>query len=159
MIVFASHATFITHPDASHSFLTISITAAARTHVLLAPNFLRMCIRTNSLLAINHHHHNSNTLSCCAVLHHICALSFLVHCQILFQPSLIGSEASGIHEMVYQAVLKCDVDIRKDLYASLALAGGTAALSGFPQRLEREVAALAPVSMRVRVRDNGSECK
>merc|ERR1712110_74594 len=37
--------------------------------------------------------------------------------EALFQPSFLGMEACGIHETTYNSIMKCDVDIRKDLYA------------------------------------------
>merc|ERR1719393_86844 len=43
--------------------------------------------------------------------------------EVLFQPSLIGKEASGIHDTTYQSIMKCDVDIRKDLYGNVVLSG------------------------------------
>ena len=39
--------------------------------------------------------------------------------EVLFQPSFIGKEASGIHDCTFQTIMKCDVDIRKDLYANI----------------------------------------
>merc|ERR1711865_308735 len=45
--------------------------------------------------------------------------------ETLFQPSFIGKEASGIHDTMFQTIMKCDVDIRKDLYANIVLSGGT----------------------------------
>merc|ERR1711865_664140 len=36
--------------------------------------------------------------------------------EVLFQPSFIGKEASGIHDTTFQSIMKTDVDIRKDLY-------------------------------------------
>ena len=33
--------------------------------------------------------------------------------KVLFQPSIVGMEAVGIHETTYNSVMKCDVDIRK----------------------------------------------
>merc|ERR1719185_50327 len=35
--------------------------------------------------------------------------------EVLFQPSFIGKEASGIHDTTFHSIMKCDVDIRKDL--------------------------------------------
>jgi actin len=32
--------------------------------------------------------------------------------EALFQPSLLGSEADGIQEIVYKYIMKCDVDLR-----------------------------------------------
>uniref|UniRef100_A0A6N2MV17 Actin n=1 Tax=Salix viminalis TaxID=40686 RepID=A0A6N2MV17_SALVM len=33
--------------------------------------------------------------------------------EVLFQPSLVGMEAPGIHETTYNSIMKCDVLIRK----------------------------------------------
>merc|ERR1712203_1023587 len=35
--------------------------------------------------------------------------------EVLFQPSFVGKEASGVHDTTFQSIMKCDVDIRKDL--------------------------------------------
>jgi actin beta/gamma 1 len=45
--------------------------------------------------------------------------------EALFQPSLLGMEAAGVHETVFNSIMRCDVDIRKDLYAKIVLSGGT----------------------------------
>ena len=41
-----------------------------------------------------------------------------------------GMESSGIHETCYNSIMKCDVDIRKDLYANTVLSGGTTMFPG-----------------------------
>ena len=41
--------------------------------------------------------------------------------EVLFQPSFIGKEASGIHDTTFQSFTKCDVDIRKDLYGNVVV--------------------------------------
>merc|ERR1711912_160275 len=53
--------------------------------------------------------------------------------ETLFQPSFIGMESTGVHEATYNSIMKCDIDIRKDLYANNVLSGGTtmASLSTF----------------------------
>jgi len=33
--------------------------------------------------------------------------------EVLFQPSFVGKEASGIHDTIYQSIMRCDVDIRR----------------------------------------------
>jgi len=71
--------------------------------------------------------------------------------EALFQPSLLGSEQKGIHETAYNAIMDCDVDIRKDLYANTVLSGGTTLIQGLPQRLEKELKLLAPVTMTVKI--------
>ncbi|ELP84947.1 actin, putative, partial [Entamoeba invadens IP1] len=71
--------------------------------------------------------------------------------EALFQPSFLGMEASGIHETTYNSIMKCDVDIRKDLYGNIVLSGGTSMYPGINDRLEKEMVALAPPTMKIKV--------
>jgi len=71
--------------------------------------------------------------------------------EVLFQPSLIGKEASGIHETTFQSIMKCDVDIRRDLYGNVVLSGGTAMFAGVGERMAKELTALAPSTMKIKV--------
>merc|ERR1712115_598424 len=48
----------------------------------------------------------------------------------LFQPSFLGMESAGVHETTYNSIMKCDVDIRKDLYGNVVLSGGTTMYAG-----------------------------
>ena len=50
--------------------------------------------------------------------------------EALFQPSFLGMESAGIHETAYNSIMKCDVDIRKDLYANTVLSGGSTMFPG-----------------------------
>ena len=68
--------------------------------------------------------------------------------EVLFKPSLIGKEFGGIHEQVYQAIQKSDVDVRKDLYQNIVLSGGTTLFAGLPERLTKEVQKLAPQAIK-----------
>ena len=38
--------------------------------------------------------------------------------------SLLGKEDAGIADMVYNTVMKGDIDIRKELYQNIVLSGG-----------------------------------
>merc|ERR1711861_34546 len=71
--------------------------------------------------------------------------------EVLFQPSFIGKEASGIHDTMFQTIMKCDVNIRKDLYANIVLSGGTTMFTGIDARLTKEITALAPATMKIKV--------
>jgi len=71
--------------------------------------------------------------------------------EVLFQPSFIGKEASGIHDCTFQTIMKCDVDIRKDLYANIVLSGGTTMFTGIGERMTKELTALAPSTMKIKV--------
>eukprot|EP00771_Trimastix_marina_P002146 gnl/Trimastix_PCT/3260.p1 GENE.gnl/Trimastix_PCT/3260~~gnl/Trimastix_PCT/3260.p1 ORF type:complete len:399 (+),score=81.37 gnl/Trimastix_PCT/3260:82-1278(+) len=62
-----------------------------------------------------------------------------------FQPALGGlcdANTPGVQHLLHEAAQKCDVDIRRDLYQSLLLSGGSTMVPGLPQRLEREVQGL-----------------
>ncbi|CAH8321507.1 unnamed protein product [Eruca vesicaria subsp. sativa] len=71
--------------------------------------------------------------------------------EVLFQPSFMGMEAAGIHETTYNSIMKCDVDIRKDLYGNIVLSGGTTMFTGIADRMSKEITALAPSSMKIKV--------
>merc|ERR1712207_109921 len=71
--------------------------------------------------------------------------------EVLFQPSFVGKEASGIHDTTFQSIMKCDVDIRKDLYANVVLSGGTTMFGGIGERMTKELTALAPSTMKIKV--------
>lgn len=71
--------------------------------------------------------------------------------EVLFQPTLIGHEISGIHETLFDSIMRCDVDIRKDLYSNILLSGGTTMYPGLPERLNKELSLLAPKSIKVKV--------
>ena len=41
----------------------------------------------------------------------------------MFNPVLLGSKQMGIHNQMYSSIMKCDVDIRRDLYGNVVLSG------------------------------------
>lgn len=67
--------------------------------------------------------------------------------------SSIGMESAGIHETTYNSIMKCDIDIRKDLYANNVLSGGTTMYPGIADRMQKEITALAPSTMKIKVRN------
>eukprot|EP00058_Branchiostoma_floridae_P025317 XP_002610807.1 hypothetical protein BRAFLDRAFT_60745 [Branchiostoma floridae] len=71
--------------------------------------------------------------------------------ETLFQPSFIGMESPGIHEQTYNSIMKCDIDIRKDLYANNVLSGGTSMFPGIADRMQKEMTALAPSTMKIKI--------
>ncbi|KJH52568.1 Actin [Dictyocaulus viviparus] len=71
--------------------------------------------------------------------------------EVLFQPALIGMEAAGLHETTYQSIMKCDVDIRKDLYANTVLSGGSSMFPGIADRMQKEIQQLAPSTMKIKI--------
>lgn len=41
--------------------------------------------------------------------------------EVLFQPSLLGLEIGGIHAATFSSIMKCDVDIRRDLGGTIVM--------------------------------------
>jgi actin, other eukaryote len=70
---------------------------------------------------------------------------------VLFNPKMIGKEFDGIHELTYKSIMKADVDVRKDLYQNIVMSGGTTMYQGIAERLHKEVTALAPTTMKIKV--------
>ncbi|KAF0037139.1 hypothetical protein F2P81_010013 [Scophthalmus maximus] len=71
--------------------------------------------------------------------------------EALFQPSFLGMESCGIHETTFNSIMKCDVDIRKDLYANTVMSGGTTMYPGIADRMQKEITALAPSTMKIKI--------
>jgi len=71
--------------------------------------------------------------------------------EVLFNPAFIGMEQEGIHEATFHSIMKCDVDIRKDLYSNIVLSGGTTMYPGIQDRLQKEITAMAPPSVKVKI--------
>ena len=71
--------------------------------------------------------------------------------EAMLQPSFLGIESCGVHEMINNSIMKCDVDIQKDLYANIVLSGGTTMFPGIADRIKKEITALAPSTMNVNI--------
>ncbi|CAL4219168.1 unnamed protein product [Meganyctiphanes norvegica] len=71
--------------------------------------------------------------------------------EALFQPAFLGMESCGLHEVVYNCIMKCDVDIRKDLYANTVLSGGTTMYPGIADRMQKEITVLAPSTIKIKM--------
>uniref|UniRef100_A0A914E7X6 Actin n=1 Tax=Acrobeloides nanus TaxID=290746 RepID=A0A914E7X6_9BILA len=69
--------------------------------------------------------------------------------EVLFQPSLY--EIPGIQDFTTSSIMKCDVNIRKDLYANIILSGGTSMFPGFADRMQKEIQHLAPSTMKIKI--------
>jgi len=72
--------------------------------------------------------------------------------EALFQPRYLGLNSCGIHEMVYNSIMKCeDDDIRKDLFSNIVLSGGSTLFNGITDRIQKEITALAPSTTKVKI--------
>jgi actin len=72
--------------------------------------------------------------------------------EALFKPFLAGLDKTlGIHEIIYNSIIKCDIDVRSHFYQNIILSGGTTMFSGFEERLKKEISILAPTSAKIRI--------
>ena len=71
--------------------------------------------------------------------------------EALFQPSLLGYTNFGIHESTFYSIMKCDLDLRRDLFANTVLNGGNTMFPGFPDRMKKELTNLTKGTMDVKV--------
>ena len=69
--------------------------------------------------------------------------------EILFSPEKIGLEYPGVHELVVNAIKKCDIDLRKSLFNTIIIAGGSTLFIGFGERMHKNISKLAPKDMKV----------
>ena len=70
--------------------------------------------------------------------------------EMLFQPSVHGGgkgELDGVHKFTFDAIMKCDAEIRKVLFKNIVLAGGSTIIEGMRERMKKEIQALAPSPM------------
>jgi len=65
--------------------------------------------------------------------------------------NLGGLPMQSVTSLVMESIAKVDVDVRKELYNGIILAGGSSMLPNIRERLEREVLEQAPGQARVKV--------
>eukprot|EP01042_Synura_sphagnicola_P011229 gene11229-14359_t len=58
---------------------------------------------------------------------------------------------TNVLDLIYTAVSKCDVDVRRSLMSSIVLSGGGAVATGLAQKLSTELSAAMPTSIKVKV--------
>ena len=72
--------------------------------------------------------------------------------EALFQPSLLNSVSNtGIHELVHSSIMKCSVDIRKELYSNIVIAGGNTLFPRFSDRLQKELVLLSTNNQPIKI--------
>merc|ERR1719499_2232505 len=63
--------------------------------------------------------------------------------EILFDPSQIGLEYGGVQSLIDTSIAKSDIDLRRSLYGSIVLSGGSTMFQGFGDRLLYELRRIA----------------
>ncbi|KAI8552772.1 hypothetical protein RHMOL_Rhmol06G0293600 [Rhododendron molle] len=68
----------------------------------------------------------------------------------------IAASVRGLPQMVIESINKCDVDIRRELFSSILLSGGTASMQQLKERLEKDLLEESPQAARVKVLASGN---
>jgi actin len=62
-----------------------------------------------------------------------------------------GFEFDGIDQILFDSIMKCDIEVRKDLYANIVISGGTTMFTGLPERIAKEIIRLTPATKKMKV--------
>ena len=71
--------------------------------------------------------------------------------KVLFLLSFIGKEASGVHDTSFHDIMKCNVDIRENVYVHIMLSGGTTMFWWIFEHMTKELTVLPPSTMKFKV--------
>lgn len=71
--------------------------------------------------------------------------------ELLFRPYFSGIESLGIHEIIHESIKKCDINLRKNLYANTLLSGGTTIFPGIEDRIQKEITSLVPSNVKIKI--------
>ncbi|NXD62582.1 ACT1 protein, partial [Eolophus roseicapillus] len=71
--------------------------------------------------------------------------------ETLFMPANIGVEAPGVHKMIFNSIMTCDIDVRRSLYGNILLSGGSTLFPGLEERILKEMKLQVPSGMFVRI--------
>nr|CAH8853766.1 unnamed protein product [Trichobilharzia regenti] len=75
--------------------------------------------------------------------------------EALFDPSILlesgGSSMLSMSHIVASSISLCDIDIRPSLYSNVIVVGGNSLITGFTDRLQRDLNIKTPPSMRLKV--------
>jgi len=74
----------------------------------------------------------------------------------LFKPFLLELEGSGVPHILTETVMKCDIDLRKELFGNIVLSGGTCSAFGFKERMKKELQKLV-TTMKINIVDKVNE--
>ncbi|KAL3940915.1 MAG: hypothetical protein SGBAC_004628 [Bacillariaceae sp.] len=70
---------------------------------------------------------------------------------VLFDPSLFGSEEPGAADILVNSIMKSDIDLRSTLFSQVVLAGGSTMCPGFGDRMLHEVRSRSPSHTKIRI--------
>lgn len=70
---------------------------------------------------------------------------------VYFQSGMIDKEQPSLAKQIFDTINKSDIDIRKDLFHNVVLAGGATMFPGLDKRITRDLKDLAPAGTTVKV--------
>jgi len=71
--------------------------------------------------------------------------------EALFQPKMLELDQGGIQNLLFDSIRKCDMDISRQFFRNIVIAGGSTMFKGLNERLKAELVSLAPNSVNVKV--------
>ncbi|KAJ5075947.1 actin-10-related [Anaeramoeba ignava] len=74
--------------------------------------------------------------------------------QSYLPPDIFGSffvSGAPIHQKIYNSIMKCEENLRKELFGNIVLSGGSSLFPGIVERIEKEIIQLAPLNTEVKV--------
>jgi actin-related protein len=71
--------------------------------------------------------------------------------EVFFNPGAVGKETAPLDEVMVQAISKCDIDLRRDLYGNIILSGGSTMYQGLKERLTKEISEMIPDNVEVKI--------
>ena len=65
---------------------------------------------------------------------------------MLFRPSLGNFAMEGLQRHLFESIMHCDVDVRRELFSNIILCGGTSMIEGMGEKLWQEMKQLVSSS-------------
>jgi len=69
--------------------------------------------------------------------------------EVLFQTNFYGMDSPGIHQIIVNAVKKCNSETQDSFYSNIVLSGCTSNLPGFAERMQKEILILVQPKMKI----------
>jgi actin-related protein len=64
--------------------------------------------------------------------------------EVIFQPCLNENGNPELSKLIWKSIQGCDMALREELMKNIILTGGTSGLTGFAQRIEKDLKEFAP---------------
>jgi len=71
--------------------------------------------------------------------------------ETLFKPANTGVEAPGTHKMIFNSIMKSDINVRRNLYGNILLSGGSTLFPSLEEQILKEMKLQMPAGMFVRI--------